>query len=152
METCIQIGKGADYVVARGTGRAITADEALAILRKADADGLVHCVDNSRSRMTFVCNCCNDCCAVMKPGLDNPEHRSILAPSRFRVEIDSSACIGDGLCAHVCPVGAVTMADDNFDTAILMPDRCIGCGLCVLECTTDALYLKEFAPPESIPE
>src|SRR3990172_9990703 len=46
VDVCLQIGKGADYTVERGSGREITKAEALEILLQAEKAGLVHVTMN----------------------------------------------------------------------------------------------------------
>jgi len=46
IDVCLQINKGAQYALKRGTGRRIDAEEAKTILRRAEAAGLVHLTEN----------------------------------------------------------------------------------------------------------
>jgi ferredoxin len=149
-ETCIQMGKGARYAIDRGTGRALTADEAVAIARGAEKAGLVHCVDNHAAAGTFLCHCCADCCAILVPHREAEGCRDILAPSRYRARVVADLCTADGVCEGVCPVGAIGV-DERMAAAVVDPDRCVGCGLCVAACGFGALSLATVRPPEFIP-
>ena len=56
-EVCLQIGPFAEFVQERGFGRAITKEEALAVLKKSADAGLVHTSSNTQERIDFICNC-----------------------------------------------------------------------------------------------
>ena len=150
-EVCLQMDKGARYVLKRGTGRALTRQEALDLLTRCEDAGLVHFVNNRKGIGTFICNCCNCCCAIIKPTLEDPACRPILAPSRFLVEVAEEQCTGDALCEDVCPVSAIRVEDDSEVTAV-DAELCIGCGLCLAACQFDALRLKEVRPAAFIPD
>jgi ferredoxin len=136
METCLSFGAAADYYVESGLGREITADEAIGILERADASGLVHAGANSK-HLSNICNCCPCCCASMKGitkrGYDKHKYMNAL----FEAAVDEAECSGCDICADRCPVGAVAVED----TAAVDRDKCLGCGLCASECPTDAIRL-----------
>lgn len=48
-------------------------------------------------------------------------------------------CVRCGVCEEVCPVGAVTIADDSFPSYDL--DTCIGCAQCIAHCPQTALKI-----------
>lgn len=147
IENCLQVNKSADYAIERGTGRELTRDEAKAIVRKADDDGLVHVIMNSKSRQHFICNCCDDCCQTLPVFIK--EGVKMLAPSRFTAKVDEDLCSGCESCLERCFFGALTMTDDM--TAVVEPEKCMGCGLCVSVCPSEAIDLQEIRDMESIP-
>ena len=66
LEVCLQLNKGADYTIKRGTGRKIDIDEALKILRISEEAGLVHTTDNRAGNVNVICNCCTCCCVPLR--------------------------------------------------------------------------------------
>lgn len=151
METCIQFGKGAEYVLERGTGRALTKEEALKLVAEFEEQGLVHFVNNNQGLGTFMCNCCDCCCSIIKPTKQEPATRPIMAPSLYLAEVYADQCIADGLCEDVCPVDAIKV-DDSQEQAVVSAELCIGCGLCLAACNFDALALKQVRQPEFVPD
>lgn len=150
LEVCLQVGKAADYNVERGTGRKLTVEEALEIVRQAEEAGLVHVTMNRAEDTHFICNCCEDCCMsfslIKKYGL------LLCDPSRFRAEVDEGECSGCGTCVDRCPFEAIGLEDTaSGEKAKVNPEKCMGCGLCVITCPEEALRLKEVRSPDFIP-
>jgi ferredoxin len=64
------------------------------------------------------------------------------------VEINRELCFGCGLCANVCPAGAISL---SLGKAQVNPLACTGCGHCLNVCRTGAIRWREFprrAPQE----
>jgi len=149
---CIQFGRGAEYVITRGSGKEITADEAIEIIMKAEEDGLVHTwpitgkiVDR---RVTVNCNCCDDCCEFfLSAKYGNVPMETMLEKSRYLAYVDEDMCIACGDCEERCPFGAITLED----VAKVDEEKCFGCGVCVVGCEQEAIKLKAVRPPEHIP-
>ena len=135
-ESCMQFGVAANFVVETGRGRAISQEEALAILHRAEEAGLVLQPANSKDPI-FICTCCGCCCGVLRILKSYPAPASIVA-SPFLASHNIDTCNGCGLCAKRCPMEATRL--DN-KKAILNLDRCIGCGLCVSTCPTKSRSL-----------
>ncbi|MGA2332188.1 MAG: 4Fe-4S binding protein [Syntrophales bacterium] len=135
-ESCLQFGLAAEGVVHMGRGRAITREEALAILRRAEETGLVLQPANSKNPL-FICTCCGCCCGVLRLLKRDPKPASLVA-SPFVASLDLDTCKGCGICTKRCQMEAIHV--DN-KKAILDPERCIGCGLCVDTCRTKSLTL-----------
>lgn len=151
LETCIQFDSFADYYVENGLARHISLDEALAILRRNEEEGLVIHILNSQ-KVEAMCACCSCCCGMLiSLKLFPAPAREV--KSNYVCSLDESLCTGCGSCAGRCPVGAIRMKDDEIQ---FKRERCIGCGLCVTKCPTGALALlrkspdRLYTPPETV--
>jgi ferredoxin len=135
-ESCLSFGPVAGYVVRTGLGRAISQDESLAILHRAEEVGLVLQPTNARDPV-FLCTCCGCCCGVLRSFKLHPAPASLVS-SAFVASLDTETCQGCGTCAERCQMDAVYLDDGQ---AVLDLSRCIGCGLCVDTCPSDSLSL-----------
>jgi NAD-dependent dihydropyrimidine dehydrogenase PreA subunit len=135
-ESCLQFGLAAESVVQMGRGRAVTREEVLAILRRAEEAGLVLQPANAKKPL-FICTCCGCCCGVLRLLKRDPKPASLVS-SPFVASLNTETCKGCGICTKRCQMEAIHV--DN-KKAILNPDRCIGCGLCVDTCRTKSLTL-----------
>lgn len=148
LECCVQLNNAARYAISRGTGRELTKQEAVELMRKIEEEGLVHTVNNQKSMHQIICNCCRCCCQnfpiKIEYGLNS------VAPSRFQAEIDPDECTGCELCLDRCFFGAIEMQDDLAE--VTKPDMCVGCGLCQVVCAPDAIRLNEVRPQDYIPD
>ena len=135
-ESCLQFGLAAEGVVHMGRGRAISREETLAILRRAEETGLVLQPANAKNPL-FICTCCGCCCGVLRLLKRDPKPASLVA-SPFVASLNPDTCKGCGICTKRCQMEALHV--DN-KKAILDLDRCIGCGLCVDTCVTKSLTL-----------
>ncbi len=145
LEVCMQVDRAAEYNLERGTGRKLTRDEALDILKLSAEAGLVHVADNQRVVGHVICNCCRDCCLnwdVMEGT------KKWVAPSRFEAFVDEDACTGCETCIDRCFFDALSMDDE---VAVVDSEKCLGCGVCTIPCPTSAIELKEVRPEEFVP-
>ncbi|MFC1823384.1 4Fe-4S binding protein [Thermodesulfobacteriota bacterium] len=136
MDACLVFGWGADYYERNGLGRAITLEETLDILKKADEEGLVLQPSNSQD-IVNICCCCGDCCQVLLNLKRQPDPAAAVA-SPFIAQADTELCIGCEACLDRCQMDALTVEDEHV---VLDENRCIGCGLCISTCPSDALTL-----------
>jgi len=135
-ETCLALDGVAEYMIERGVGRAIGADEALAILADAEARGLMHLVENTDSPRV-ICNCCPCCCVFLRAiTAHGMEH--VVASSRYRAAIDRALCARCGTCVGRCPLHSITIGEQ---CACVDEQRCLGCGLCATACPAGAIRL-----------
>jgi ferredoxin/predicted transcriptional regulator len=140
VDVCIQINKAADYTLERGTGRELSKQEAVDMLKMCEEKGLVHITDNKRSMGNLICNCCEDCC-INWPGARKAS-KKFVAPSRFIAAVDADTCTGCEVCISRCFFDAISM-DGEGGAALINEDNCMGCGLCLVTCDVGAMSLKE---------
>jgi len=148
LDVCIQIDRAADYAIERGTGRQISKQETIELLKRCEEEGLVHVAENKKALGHVICNCCSDCC-INWPSV-RPEMGTFVAPSRYKAWVDPEECIGCDLCLERCYFKALRMEEDR-ELAVVDPDNCMGCGLCQVVCPTDAILLQEARPEEFVP-
>ncbi len=136
LESCMSFGFAAERSVRVGRARAISQDEALAILHQAEEAGLVLQPANAKEPL-FICTCCGCCCGVLRRMKLDPKPASVVS-SPFVAVHNAETCSGCGTCETRCQMEAITL--DNGKAALNL-DRCIGCGLCVTTCPTESLSL-----------
>jgi len=136
LESCLSFGLAAKHYVDTGRGRAITLEEALAILSRAEKAGLVLQPANDK-RSLFICTCCGCCCGVLRSLKRDPKPARLVS-SAFVARLNAGTCEGCGTCVERCQMEAITL---DGDKAVLNLDRCIGCGLCVTTCPSESLSL-----------
>lgn len=108
-EWCIGIGDMADYCAETGKGRSITYDEAMQILRNAEANGFVHQITNidGENKIFAICNCnVNICNALRTSQLFNTPNMS---RSAYVAKVEKEKCVACGKCVEFCPAGAVKL-------------------------------------------
>ncbi len=152
VEVCLQVDNAARYTMDRGTGREITKQEALDILRMCEEKGLVHVTMNRSHAGHFICNCCSCCCQILP--LVISEGLKLVDPSRYQAEIDAERCVGCGTCVDRCHFHAIQPAAESREGAEVMQvlaEKCMGCGLCQITCPEDAISLKAVRPADFIP-
>lgn len=148
LEACIQMDRGAEYALKRGTGRKIDYEEALAILKLSEEAGLVHMTENNSGRSNMLCNCCSCCCELLRFA-KYEKAKGVLAPSRFQAQVNADMCTSCKMCVEICPVDAIAL--NTEDIAEVNADACIGCGLCATTCPVEVISLFEVRPKEFIP-
>jgi len=148
---CIQMGRGAEYAIQRGSGRELSQEEALKFLYEAEDQGLVHQAWNSQSMQgSPICNCCPDCC------VDWENFKRYKIPTsgrwlrtRWNAYVDENLCDGCALCLPRCGFEAITLKNNK---AQIDEEKCFGCGVCVLKCEPKAIAMKLLRPPEFVPQ
>jgi len=144
-ESCVTVGRTAQYNIERNAGRRITCEEALEVLDKFDKYPVANLTVNQRDVGQLICNCHYCCCGAIKAA----------APSRFAAVIDPEKCQGCKACLDRCQFGAVSMKSYpglEGERAFVNEENCRGCGSCVVGCKAQARTMKIVRPPEHIPE
>jgi NAD-dependent dihydropyrimidine dehydrogenase PreA subunit len=144
-ETCLIFGSMVDFLVAQGSARRIGKAEAMDVLDRAEAAGLVHTTENHQGSPSVVCNCCSCCCTLLR-GITELHHPHAIAKSPYRATVQSDRCTGCGICIDArCPMGAMEWVDD---VVRVLDDQCIGCGLCASDCPESAITLTPREAPD----
>ena len=139
-EVCIKLDELAESVIRGGLGREISRDEALFVIGKAAAQGLVHFTDNTEEGIKHICNCCGCACWNVGAIRRRLVPRDMLMAVYFVRHTVEDECIACAACLESCPVNVVTMADG---TARVDLDWCIGCGVCAPSCPAGAIKIVE---------
>ncbi len=140
-ESCLLFGQVADVWTSFGYGRHVSREEAIDILKEVREKGAVHSVIHERDDcslpVTAICNCCWDCCGILKPY--NMGSNSLKYKSSYMARIkDDPNCKGCGNCEKYCPTTAMKLKDKK---AVLNSDICIGCGQCAFQCRQNNIEL-----------
>ncbi|MGE5405909.1 MAG: 4Fe-4S binding protein [Candidatus Saccharibacteria bacterium] len=138
-EMCIAFDFYAEYVIEEMKfGRYITQEEALQILDEAEAMGLVHQTGGDTRNCECICNCCPECCTILRRLKLLPAPGQ-LKSSNYMVVFDAGQCDQCLTCIDRCPMAAII---EDGGLPILKQERCIGCGLCTTTCPTGAKSLR----------
>jgi len=154
VEVCLQVNRGAEYAITRGTGKELTREEAMKIMDVAEEAGLIHSVFNVAGVGNVICNCCGDCCVFYYPLAKYGVLEKGAAKSRFQAEVDKATCKGCQTCVERCPFEAIEMVKISGEKKLkaqISSEKCFGCGVCVVGCDSEAIKLVEVRPPEYIP-
>jgi len=57
--------------------------------------------------------------------------------------VDLETCLGDGICADICPEDILEMVDEKAATVEGRADACILCGQCVAVCPTESMTMPQ---------
>ena len=120
-EMCIQMGKGAEHYIRSGRARKITKEEALEIIARAEANGLMHDIPNIEEAgdSAAICNCCSCACFGLRVGLMFGARDAIR--SNFQAEVDEAKCVACAQCVEVCPANALKLGQKLCTTVNIAP-------------------------------
>lgn len=108
-EMCIQMGHAAEYYIRTGRGRQITREEAFEIIKKAEANGLMHQIPNldGSGKTHAICNCCGCSCLSLRTAsvFKNVD----MVRSNYVSKVDKDKCVACGECVENCPVNALQL-------------------------------------------
>jgi electron transport complex protein RnfB len=149
-EHCLTLGSAAEMLVQRADARFVSCEEMLALLERADREGLVLQPQNTGEPL-FVCCCCGCCCGVLATAKKLPRPAEFLQSNYF-ARAEAEKCEACGTCETRCQMDAVAL---KSDVATVDLERCIGCGLCVSTCPSEAMQLfpkpAQRVPPKDTP-
>lgn len=142
-EVCLAFDFYAEYAIEElGAGRWISREEALEVLKKAENSGLVHHVGDDLRNTECICNCCPDCCTILRL-LKRLPQPAMFKSSNYYPEIDHEQCTQCLICTERCPMEAMAENDEAGNMGVeINRDRCIGCGLCATACPENAIKLN----------
>lgn len=143
-EVCIGFDFYAEYPIEQGFGRWITREEALKVLEYAAERGLVHQTGGDSRNVECICNCCGDCCGILRMLKRVPNAGRFLS-SNYTPVFDSDSCTSCGACADRCPMNAIS----GGDSIEIDRERCIGCGVCATGCPSGAMAM-ELKPDDKV--
>lgn len=120
-DMCIQLGPAAEFYIRTGRGRKITKDEAIALCRQAEREGLVHSIPNlsGPGGALAICNCCGCSCFGLRNTTmyRNPDW----SRSNYVVKVDRDKCVACGECVENCQANALTLGQ-NICTKVPIPE------------------------------
>lgn len=158
METCLTLGNSAEILVRRGFARAIDHAEALDILAQAKSYGLMQTGDNVKRNLSYICNCCGCCCAMIK-GIKQHNISNAIVSSNYLAQIDGATCKRCGKCVTACPINAIDLqpaspGHPQRPPAVVDQALCLGCGVCYTACAFQAISMtprkKRVFTPDTI--
>ncbi len=132
-KTCITYKSAPNTFAHRGISEPISKEQAKEVVREAERAGLMHTVNPNG-----ICSCCGDCCYLFRAQRERGS-RGVWPRSGYVAALDERRCIGCGLCARRCHLGALTREGRSIH---LHPERCVGCGICATACPGGALRIE----------
>ena len=108
-DMCIQLGHAAEYYIRTGRGREINRDEAFAIIKRAEENGLMHQIPNvdGIGKTHAICNCCGCSCLSLRSA--EMFINTDMVRSNYVSHIDKDKCVACGECVEACPVNALQL-------------------------------------------
>lgn len=138
-ETCLALGKAAEYMISRNLMHRIEAAEALEIKRRAHESGLASLAINvDPANPNFICSCCSCCCVALRT-ITQFNTPGLVAPPRYLPVRAREICSRCRTCIERCPTTAHELAGEEW---IFHRQRCIGCGICAAVCPQKSLRME----------
>jgi Pyruvate/2-oxoacid:ferredoxin oxidoreductase delta subunit len=143
MEVCTSLNDSADWVIKRGYGREVSAEEALDIAAMTRDNLMVHIGDNVRENVSYLCHCCGCHCGQLR-AINHNGIRNAVHTSNFLAAVDEEKCKACGRCVKNCPVMAIEVKATSFGEghAEIDEELCLGCGVCGIACKNKAMSMK----------
>jgi NADPH-dependent glutamate synthase beta subunit-like oxidoreductase/NAD-dependent dihydropyrimidine dehydrogenase PreA subunit len=119
-DICLMMGNSAEYYIRTGRGKAITREEAFAVIERAEKEGLVHQISNLNGpdKSQAICNCCGCSCFGLRNAnyFRNPD----FSRSNYVASVDKTKCVACGECVENCQVNALTLGENICKPAALV--------------------------------
>ncbi|UCD85268.1 MAG: 4Fe-4S binding protein, partial [Deltaproteobacteria bacterium] len=146
-DTCLAIGKLADFMFERDIMRRVDRSEALEIKQRASKAGLATLSLNvDFTNPNYSCSCCSCCCVALR-SISQFNTPGLIAPPHFIPSRNEGVCKQCRTCIEHCPMGVYELTDTGW---IYRRERCIGCGVCASVCPQKAIQMepvKDYHPP-----
>ena len=115
-DMCIMLNRSADFQIKSGHGREITKEEAYAILRRAEENGLIHETSNidGVGEVGGICNCCECSCLSLRAA--RLYQSTDMIKSNFHAEVDAQKCVACGQCVENCQMNALKLGQKLCST------------------------------------
>jgi Pyruvate/2-oxoacid:ferredoxin oxidoreductase delta subunit len=156
MEVCTSLNRNAEWVIKRGYGREVSAEEALDVAAMTRDCCMVHIGDNVKNDVSYICHCCGCHCGQLR-AINHNGIRNAVHTSNFLASVDEEKCKACGRCVKNCPVMAIEVKATSFGDAHAEVDEelCLGCGVCGVACKNRAMSMKPrekrvFTPEDSM--
>ena len=107
VDVCMAMSDTPDAFTNSSDVKALTKEEAYAVLRRADQAGLVHTVSNNQQGNWYICNCCTCSCGILR-GMAELGIANVVASSAFINTVDETLCNACGLCVENCQFDALS--------------------------------------------
>ncbi|MDR0357357.1 MAG: 4Fe-4S binding protein [Clostridiales Family XIII bacterium] len=147
-DVCLVLGEPwVSFALAFGgdlNARAITSEEALAIVKQQHEMGNVQAIfwKKSQNERTYaICNCCMCCCTALQAY--NYANSPMFAGSGYKVVFDDEMCVNCGACVKRCKFGALSAGENAPE---FKPEKCMGCGVCTDVCAQGCLSMTRDDP------
>jgi len=108
-DMCIQMGHAAEFYIRTGRGREITREEAFAIIKRAEENGLMHQIPNTDGpgKTHAICNCCGCSCLSLRTA--EMFINTDMVRSNYVSQVDTEKCVACGECVQACPTNALQL-------------------------------------------
>ncbi len=119
----------------------LTKAEALDVLRRCEAEGLMHSIWTFKTPfISAICNCdLGSGCMAMKTTFDYG--LQVMWKGEYVASVDAEKCVACGACFGRCPFSAIK--PDASKRAVVDRHACYGCGTCRSACKKGAITLLD---------
>jgi Pyruvate/2-oxoacid:ferredoxin oxidoreductase delta subunit len=135
---CLTFGEYSQNLGKDGGGRSISKSEMIDIIAERSEKNLIFITSNiGLSQPTGVCTCCDCCCHALM--IQNKFNGQLIAPSHFKIKINTQLCSNCGNCYTACNTEALNYQDNKLH---YNSENCVGCGNCLQFCSKKAISME----------